>query len=201
MDEGGKINHYVAIKEDITERKLAEEELRKFKTIVDQANFGNVLSDLNGVLLYSNDAFAKMHGMEVNEIIGKHLSILHSEKQMIRVAETIDLLKTNGEFNAEEVWRTRKDGSVFPSLMNAKIMVDNNNVPQFMTATVLDISIIKDAERAIRLSEENLNYAQEIAGMGSWQLDLATGKTTWSENLYKIFGLQPKVLTLKGYYD
>ena len=131
-----------------------------------------------------------MHGREVNELIGKHLSMLHNEKQMIRVAETIDILKAKGGFNAEEVWRTRKDGSVFPSIMNAKIVVDNNNIPQFMTATVLDISGIKYAENAIRLSEENLNYAQEIAGMGSWQLDFASGKTTWSDNLYKIYGLQ-----------
>lgn len=168
FDENQRVIGYRGADIDNTERKTAEEELRKFKTIVDQANFGNVLSDLHGVLLYSNEAFAKMHGREVNEIIGKNLSMLHNEKQMIRVAETIELLKAKGAFNAEEVWRTRKDGSVFPSLMNAKIVVDNNNAPQFMTATVLDISLIKEAENAIRLSEENLNYAQEIAGMGSW---------------------------------
>lgn len=191
FDRNGNITGYRGADNDITERKFAEDELLKFKTIVDQANFGNVLSDLDGILLYSNEAFAKMHGREVNEIIGKNLSMLHNETQMIRVSETIELLKAKGEFNAEEVWRTRKDGTVFPSLMNARIVVDSNNVPQFMTATVMDISIIKEAENAIRLSEENLNYAQEIAGMGSWQLDISTGKTTWSKNQYKIYDLEP----------
>jgi PAS domain S-box-containing protein len=200
LDENHKLKGYRGADIDITERKFAEDELRKFKTIVDQANFGNVLSDLDGVLLYSNNAFAKMHGREVNELIGKHLSMLHNEKQMIRVAETIELLKSKGEFNAEEVWRTRKDGSVFPSLMNAKIIFDDNNVPLFMTATVLDISAIKEAENVIRLSEENLNYAQEIAGMGSWQLDFVSGKTTWSENLFKIYGLQSSLEEIPDNY-
>ena len=90
---------------DITEQRKAEDELRKFRTISDQANYGNAISDLNGYLIYSNDAFARMHGYEVSEIVGHHLSMLHSEEQMIRVNETLDLLKQHGEFASEEVWR------------------------------------------------------------------------------------------------
>ncbi len=142
---------------DITKRKLAEDELKKFRTISDQSNYGNAIADLNGILIYSNAAFAHMHGMEVDELIGKPLSILHSGEQLVKVAEALGKLKTTGGFTAEEIWRTRKDGSVFPSLMNAKMIFDSNDQPLFMSASAIDITDIKEAEEKIR----KLNQAIE----------------------------------------
>lgn len=157
IDNNGKISHYVAIKEDITNRKIAEEELSKFRTISEQANYGNAIADLHGNLLYSNVAFARMHGYEVEEIVGKNLSMLHNEEQLIRVQETIEILQKKGNFNAEEVWRTRKDGSVFPSLMNGNMIFDSQNRPQFMSANTIDITEIKLAEDKIREQNVRLN--------------------------------------------
>jgi PAS domain S-box-containing protein len=148
VDARGKITHYLAVKEDITDKKMAEEELRKFQTISESADYGNVISDLDGNLLYSNKCFAEMQGYEVSEIIGKNLSMLHSEQQMIRVVESLELLRSKGKFQAEEIWRTRKDGTTFPSLMNAMIIKDEAGKPLFLSATVIDITEkkIKDAE-------------------------------------------------------
>ena len=134
---------------DITERLLADEELRKFSTITAKANYGMAIAALDGIMLYSNEYFARMHGWEVSEVIGKNLSMFHSDQQMVRVLETVGLLQKNGEFQAEEVWRTRKDGSAFPSLMNA-IVVYNNGIPQYMSATAIDITEIKEKEKEIR---------------------------------------------------
>lgn len=193
VDSRGEITHYLAVKEDITEKIKAEEELRKFRIISDRANFGNAISDLDGNLLYSNDYFAKMHGYEVREILGRNLSILHSESQLNRVSELIGMLKINGEFSAQEVWRTRKDGTAFPSMMNAFIIYDKDNKSSFMSATVIDITQQKEAEEAVRKSEDSLNYAQEIANMGSWSLDMLTNKVKWSKNYFRIMGLDPSV--------
>ena len=45
------------------------------------------------------------------------------------------------------------------------------------------------AERVLRASRDELNEAQHIAGVGSWALDLRTGKLSWSEETRRIFGL------------
>jgi PAS domain S-box-containing protein len=189
FDPTGKIINFLAIKEDITERKSIEEESHKFRTIADQSNFGNAIASLDGFLLYSNEAFAKMHGREVSELIGKHLSILHPPYHLGRVQEVIEMLKINGEFHAEELLRVRKDGSIFPSLMTGKVITDAKGKPLYMSSTTMDISAMTESKEALKKSEESLNYAQEIAGMGSWELELSTGETIWSENLYKILGL------------
>jgi PAS domain S-box-containing protein len=44
-------------------------------------------------------------------------------------------------------------------------------------------------EKALRESEARLDRAQEIAGVGSWELDIASRKFTWSKQLYRIAGL------------
>lgn len=154
-DHFGKPYAVLVYATDITERRKAEEEMRKFRTIADMANYGIALAGMDGTMLYCNNAFAGMHGWDVSEVIGRNLSMFHSEEQMIRVGETIQLLQKNGQFTAEEVWRTRKDGSVFPSLMNAMIIMENNQ-PQFMSATAIDITDLKESEQKVRDLNANL---------------------------------------------
>ncbi|MGE5642623.1 MAG: PAS domain S-box protein, partial [Byssovorax cruenta] len=49
----------------------------------------------------------------------------------------------------------------------------------------------RQAEAALQQSEERLKRAQEIAHLGSWELDLLNDQLTWSDEVYRIFGLQP----------
>jgi PAS domain S-box-containing protein len=47
------------------------------------------------------------------------------------------------------------------------------------------------AETALRASEERLRLATEAASIGTWDLDIATGKLTWSESMYRLLGVAP----------
>jgi PAS domain S-box-containing protein len=55
-----------------------------------------------------------------------------------------------------------------------------------------DITDRKKAEQALQRSEASLKRAQEIAHLGSWELDLDANRLTWSDEVYRIFGLQPQ---------
>ena len=55
----------------------------------------------------------------------------------------------------------------------------------------VDLTPLKRAQMALRESEARLDRAQEIAGIGSWELDLATSEYVWSKQLYRIRGLSP----------
>ncbi|MGE5894838.1 MAG: transporter substrate-binding domain-containing protein [bacterium] len=48
------------------------------------------------------------------------------------------------------------------------------------------------AEQSLRKSEERLNRSQEIAHLGSWELDLVNNRLSWSDEVYRIFGLKPQ---------
>lgn len=45
---------------------------------------------------------------------------------------------------------------------------------------------------SLHRGRERLNRAQEIAHLGSWELDLACNELTWSDEVYRIFGLRPQ---------
>jgi len=138
---------------DITERKQAEEEIRKFKTISDKAGHGVSMSDLEGNLVYVNDSFAQMHQYRVDELIGKNLSIFHNEEQMEHVNQLNDQLKQQGSFVAGEVWHKKRDNTVFPALMSATLIRNEAGEPLYMAATTIDITKRKKAEEALQESE------------------------------------------------
>ena len=56
----------------------------------------------------------------------------------------------------------------------------------------LDLCELKNAQDALRDSDAQFKKAQEIAHLGSWELDLVRDRLTWSDEVYRIFGLQPQ---------
>jgi PAS domain S-box-containing protein len=55
-----------------------------------------------------------------------------------------------------------------------------------------DITPRKQAEEALRRSEQSLAEAQRIAHLGNWDWNIATNELRWSDEVYRIFGLQPR---------
>lgn len=55
-----------------------------------------------------------------------------------------------------------------------------------------DVTQKKQFEADLVQSREFLNQAQKVAHLGSWELDLVADKITWSDEVYRIFGLQPQ---------
>jgi PAS domain S-box-containing protein len=190
-NEKGEFIGFRGSGKDITRQKLAQDEIKKFRTISEQANYGSAIANLKGTLLYVNDAFARMHDYSIDNLIGKNLMILHNAEQQEFVRSLGEKIQTEGGFNAHEVWHIKKDGTAFPTLMNAKIIRDNQGNPEFMAASIIDITNLKIAEQALLKSEEQLNFAQEIAKMGSWEINLITNEVNWSKNYFGLLEIDP----------
>ncbi|MFM9265863.1 PAS domain S-box protein [Tychonema sp. BBK16] len=67
----------------------------------------------------------------------------------------------------------------------------NQNGETVFCGVLLDITDRKLAETAIRDSQRQLQEAQRLAHVGNWELDATTGTVTWSEELFRIHGLEP----------
>ncbi len=59
-------------------------------------------------------------------------------------------------------------------------------------AAYIDVTERKQVEQALRQKEANLESAQRIARVGNWEWDIPTGTLTWSDEVYRIFGLAPQ---------
>jgi len=87
-----------------------------------------------------------------------------------------------------------KDGSYKWILARGMVVSHNEDgKPLRMIGTHKDISVRKHAEEALRQNQKKLKEAQRIAHVGSWQLDLMTNHVVWSEELYRILGLNPEL--------
>ena len=146
---------------DITDRKRTEEELRNFKTITDRANYGCALTDLQGFLTYVNEAFANMHGFSAPELIGKNLSALHTDEQIMYVNRLLEELNRDGAFEMQEVWHAKKDGNAFLTLMTATVIKDDDGTPLFLSTTAIDITEHKMEEESRKLLSAAIEHTAE----------------------------------------
>ncbi|MGZ5013910.1 MAG: PAS domain S-box protein, partial [Methylobacter sp.] len=87
-----------------------------------------------------------------------------------------------------------KDGSYKWVLTRGMVVSRNEDGrPLRMIGTHKDITVRKQAEEALRQNQKKLQEAQRIAHVGSWQLDVMTNHVVWSEELYRILGLNPEL--------
>jgi len=95
---------------------------------IEQTNAGIAIVDMQGNLLYVNPSFANSHGYDPDELVGKHLSIFHVPEQMPAVEADLDELVEQGK-SAKEIWHKRRDGTVFPTIMQNSLLHDESGNP------------------------------------------------------------------------
>ncbi len=178
-------NLIYAAARDITDRKRAEQELRKFKAIADASPHGYCILQADGTAIYANEAWASMHGYTSAELQGRPVSIFHTSRQMHRVKRLLERLRRDGHFTAQEVGHRRKDGSSFLTQMDAVLIRDDHGRPAFLAGMAVDITDRKRAERDKAAFEEGLRQAQKLEAIGT----LASGIAHDFNNLLTaIFG-------------
>lgn len=134
---------------DVTERKLAEEELR-IAAIAFESQEGMMITDANNIILKVNQAFENITGFTTNDVIGKNPNILSSKKHSPDFfSDMFDHISYAGSWHGEIVNR-HKNGTLYPShLIVSEVKNANAQVTHYVGA-ISDISQSVAAEKEIQ---------------------------------------------------
>jgi PAS domain S-box-containing protein len=171
-DASGNLLGFVKITRDLTERKIAEEALRKseeqFRLLVHGVtDYAIYMMTPAGQVSSWNAGAERIKGYRPEEIIGRHFSQFYTEEDrqagMPQIA--LETAARDGRFE-KEGWRIRKDGSKFV----ANVVIDAIRAPDgkllgFAKIT-RDITERREAERALQAAREALFQSQKMDAIG-----------------------------------
>ena len=192
-DTNGKPIRMAGTAINITSRKIAERKIAESETflrnIMEGAIDGIITINECGEVQTLNKAAEELFGCTREEMIGSNVNIIIPEPdrshhdQYISAYLMSGVKKVLGKTIEREA--VRKDGTLFPARIRVgEIKFDNRRV---FTALIEDITVRKRAEEELKRSEQNLRKAEQIAHLGSWELDAKSGKLWWSREVYRIF--------------
>ena len=195
VDESGTLVEFVGSTMDVTDRKRAENDLRKqqahFEKLFELAPEAIVLRDIENRILKANKEFTKLFGYTEEEAVGKNVnSLIVPDELCCQSEELREALKRGERVDAEFV-RRRKNGSrLTVSFVAAPVSVGGQE-PEIY-GIYRDITERKKAEEKLRRSEAFLSEGQRLSHTGSWSRCVSTGELTWSKESFRIFGLNPE---------
>ncbi|MCR4373456.1 MAG: PAS domain S-box protein [Acidobacteria bacterium] len=188
--------HHAADREQ-AERALVESEARlqqadkKYRSIVDHAIDGIYQTTPDGAFITANDAMARLLGYTSTVELMAEVTDIASQSYVAPEgrAEFLRLFERDGVVEGLEYEIRRRDGSRRWVSENARAARDAGGVVQYYEGRLTDITERRLTQQALQDSERLLQESQLIAGLGSYVLDIPTGRWSSSTVLDTIFGI------------
>ncbi len=156
-DASGEISGIVGVGRDVSHRVQAGRELQRWARIFEHAGWGVAIVNADGTIETVNPAFASLHGWTVDELRGRPMADLSpaAPNEFPRMNPTFDE-------RGHQIWeseRVRRNGAVFPALIDATAVKDADGSVICYAVNVQDLT-----ER--RRAEEQIRQAQKMEAVG-----------------------------------
>ena len=189
----GKLTNVVLNWIDITERKQAEEAQRvseeKYRVLYNNSPdmYVSVSSDNAGILL-CNDTLLNKTGYSREEIIGSPIFKMYHDDCIVEAKKAFQQFVETGAIRDKELILKRKDGSKIHVSLNVNAVKDETGQTQYSTSSWRDITEAKQAEEALRESEDKFRSFAEQSIVGIYLI---------SDGVFKY--VNPKFAEIFGY--
>ncbi len=191
-----------ALTRDITQQRQALLTLReseaRLKGFLDSAPDAMVIANIEGQIILANVQTEKMFGYTHDELLRLTAEDLACEAVRERHIQGRAQFFTQPQYVTEgverEIYGRRKGGEEFPIEVSLShhTLADGRVV---VLAAIREVSARKQIEARLREARQRLLEAQQLAHIGHWTWDLQTETLTWSDEVYRIFGVEPDAFT------
>ena len=180
--------------------KALEKSQEHLRLALEASQTGTWEWDIKANKVIWSDGVEAMFGMEAGSFQGTYdafFNLVHPDDRSMLNTRIQQAFEHNTPYYAEHRC-IYPDGSLHWLSGRGKVYRDASGKPQRMVGTVTDITQRRESEEALRQSEFLLAKSQEIAHIGSYHWDVKTNRFTWSDEMFRIFGITKDELSSKG---
>jgi PAS domain S-box-containing protein len=161
-DEAGKITHFIALKEDITEKKKTTEYLILQSKMLESIGQSVIAIKPDSTIMYQNSTAEKLFGWALDEVIGRNIIEVGVPLEYISEAKQILFkLFNEGSFTGELIVK-RKDESRLPVLISgSKVQNERGEIIGFI-GVFTDLTEIKRKEAELKLAKDNAEEMNKL---------------------------------------
>ena len=182
----------VTVLRDRNQRKQVEAMRTQMAAIVEFSNDAIVGKNLDGIITHWNKSAERIFGYCAEEIIGRHCATLASPKYRTEIYHLLEKIRNGETVVNQESERIHRDGHLIHVALTLSPIRNAEGQITGISAIERDITEHKLAEERLRHSEHGLAEAQRIAHLGNWELDLVHDRLIWSDEIYRIFEIDPQ---------
>jgi PAS domain S-box-containing protein len=153
---------------------------------------GIALEDMEGRPLFANPALCSMLGLSEEEMRCKHCVEFSPPEDAEKDWALFEQLRVGliDHYSLDKRF-IHRDGSLIWGRLTISLL--KGRTPPLVLAMVEDVTEKRTALEALRQKDTQLSEAQRLAGVGSWHWNARDDIVTWSEELYRIAGRDPKL--------
>jgi diguanylate cyclase (GGDEF)-like protein/PAS domain S-box-containing protein len=209
----GKLEYNVAYAKDITEQINREDALknseRRSRELISNLQVGVIIQSAHAEIISNNQLALDLLGLTEEQLLGKtsfdpDWNVVHEDgtpfpgythpvPHAIATRKSVNnvVMGVHRPLSGDRVWL----------LVSAVPQLDAEGSVELVVCTFVDYTERKQTESLLLQSQQMLQDAQRIARVGSWQVDFATNHVYWSEQLYRMQGLNPESTTPPDYNE
>ena len=158
-NKNGIATRMIGTETDITERRLAEDKLRKLSRAIEQSPVTVMITDVQGKIEYVNPKFSQVSGYSSDEVMGRSPSILKSGNHDVDFYKEMWSTILQGDEWRGEFHNRRKDGQLYWELATISPLRNRDGKTTHFIAIKEDITERKKAEAELRRAKEEAEAA------------------------------------------
>ena len=163
LDQTGVPQYLLGISEDITQRKQAEESIRKLSQVVEQSPVSIIITDIEGRIEFVNAKFTQLTGYALSEALGRNPSILKSGETPAETYQQLWRTISAGGVWQGEFHNRKKNGELFWEMATIAPIRNKDNVITHFVAVKEDITERKQLEEQLRQTQK-MEAVGQLAG-------------------------------------